>query len=282
MITDEQAKAAQEVAKTAGTFAEVTKKVGGFVSKVIGPASNQIGGILEDWTRYYRFTNLLRIADKVETLHARRKIDGKTMPIPPRVAIPMLESAALEDDDTLQDVWAKLIANSTDPNFKSAFHPGYIEVVRQMSPDETMILNSFLKLKSYPVLFTNHVAAQYEQDGRTMMSYYLRTQGKKESYDGIFKSYASHCDKLALKSLDNSKVYFDNLIRLRIVDLGHNFSGEEKNARSILFAMKQRASSNENRSSIAIPARDEFLKMTDFGQSFVTACISENSPKIDV
>ena len=71
MIGDEQAKAIQAVAKTTEKFAEIAEKVGGFVSKVIGPASDQVGGILEDWTRFYRYKNLLSIADKVEIIHAQ-------------------------------------------------------------------------------------------------------------------------------------------------------------------------------------------------------------------
>ncbi|HUA68649.1 MAG TPA: Abi-alpha family protein, partial [Candidatus Saccharimonadales bacterium] len=145
-MTDEQAKAVQEVAKTSGKLVETTGKVGGFISKIIGGASTQVGGILEDWAKFYRYKNLLRVADKVEAIHAQRKIEGKTIPIPPRMAIPLLESASLEDDETLQKVWARLIANSTDPNFRESSHPGYVEIIKQMSPDEAIILDSFLKI----------------------------------------------------------------------------------------------------------------------------------------
>jgi hypothetical protein len=61
----EESKAIQEVAKTMGKFAEVANNIGGFLSKVIGGSSTQVGGILEDWTRYYRYKNLLTIRDKV-------------------------------------------------------------------------------------------------------------------------------------------------------------------------------------------------------------------------
>lgn len=282
MITDEQSKAAQEVAKTSGKFAEIAEKVGGFISKVIGPASNQVGGILEDWTRYYRLKNLLSIADKVKNIHARRKIEGKTMPIPPRVAIPMLESAALEDDDTLQDVWAKLIANSTDPDFKSALHPGYIEIVKQMSPDEAIILDSFLKLQTYPMLFSHHVSKTLENTGSSLANRMMwHLQRDEASYQKINEMFIQHCGLLSLKKPADLQVYIDNLIRLRIVELGHDFSGEERDAHAFIMRMRRRASSNTDNPAVAIPARDEFLRMTMFGQRFVMACISENSNSVD-
>jgi hypothetical protein len=278
MITNEQAKATQEIAKTTGKFAEIAEKVGGFVSKVIGGAGNQVGGILEDWTRYYRYKNLLIIADKVEALHAQRNIEGKTTPIPPRVAIPMLESASLEDDEILQTVWARLIANSTDPNFKEALHPGYVEIIKQMSPDEAIILISFLKLKTYPVLFTNHVSEKYCNSGRgSSPAERLRTvfQDYETSYQIIYKVYQEHCMALTLKVPDDSRVYIDNLLRLRIVELGHDFTGETQDDLG-MFISRMLHPSESDTTRISAPARDEYLQMTSFGQGFVAACISEN------
>lgn len=271
MSTDEQAKATQEVAKATGQFAEIAEKVGGFVSRVIGPASTQVGGVLEDWTRYFRFRNLLAIADKVEAIQSRRKIEGKTMPIPPRIAIPMLESAALEDDETLQTVWARLIANSTDPNCNTALHPGYIDVIKQMSPDEAIILDSFRKLKSYPILFSNHVARTVEDIGSPLGGFYgVSGNRENKSYRKIHEKYIEHCGPLSLKKPSDVQVYIDNLLRLRIVELGYDFArGSGGNPYLGLGQTKDL--------SVSIPARDEYLRMTIFGQSFITACISENS-----
>jgi hypothetical protein len=273
-MTDEQAKATQEVAKTTGKFAEVAEKVGGFVSKLIGPASNQVGGILEDWTRYYRYKNLLAIADKVEAIHARRKLRGKTIPIPARVAIPMLESASLENDEVLQEIWAQLIANSTDPNFKEALHPGYAEIIKQMSPDEAIILISFLKMKAYPILFLNHVSKKYE-DTTDVFGGWLTFKEDKSSYEGIYELYLKHCQDLFLKQSDRARVYIDNLQRLRIVELGHNFSGQETN--DLRGFMWRTLVSDPNQKSVSVPARDEYLRMTAFGEAFVTACITEEN-----
>jgi hypothetical protein len=277
MIGDEQAKAIQAVAKTTEKFAEIAEKVGGFVSKVIGPASDQVGGILEDWTRFYRYKNLLSIADKVEIIHARRKIEGQTIPIPPRVAIPMLESASLEDDETLQEVWARLIANSTDPTFKAALHPGYIDIIKQMSPDEAIILNSFLKLTTYPVFFSHHLTAVYEQADNIAMDYYWMMQNK-ESYNIIYEMYLNHCKTLTLIKSDDSRVYIDNLLRLRIVELGYDFSGKE--IENPFFGRLIPRSAGGEKASILIPARDEYLRMTSFGQNFVAACIGDNNTGI--
>lgn len=278
MITNEQAEAAKEVAKTTGKFAEIAEKVGGFVSKVIGPASNQIGGILEDRVRYFRYKNLLAIADKVEAIHAHRRIDGKATPIPARVAIPLLESAALEDDETLQDVWARLIANSTDPAHVEMLHPGYIEVVKQMSPDEATILKSFLKLQTFPILFENHVSRVLESSGKSMLIRHLwRAERDVATYEKIYEMFQEHCNTLPLKQLKDCRIYIDNLVRLRIIEFGQDFLRRDNDPNSFFRVAGKRSSPDSERPSVAIPARHEFLRMTAFGQSLVVACIERSS-----
>jgi hypothetical protein len=274
-MTDEQSKAVQEVAKTSGQLIDTAQKAGSFISKIVGGASSQIGGMLEDSAKFYRLKNLLRIADKVEAIHAQRRIEGRIIPIPLRNAIPMLDSAALEDDDALQNVWARLIANSTDPGFKEVLHPGYVGIIKQMSSDEAIILNSFLKLNTYPILFTNHLTAEYEQEGRMAIDYFWMMQRHKESYKTIFDMYQNHCETLSLKKSGDSRVYIDNLLRLRIVELGYDFSGKEKE--NPFFGRRLHSSAESKNTSISVPARDEYMRMTAFGKCFIAACISDAS-----
>jgi hypothetical protein len=276
MITDEPSKAVQEVAKTTGKFAEITEKVGGFVSKVIGGASNQVGGILEDWTRYYRYKNLLSIADKVERIHAKRKILGKTIPIPPRVAIPMLESASLEDDDALQEVWARLIANSTDPNFKTGLHPGYIEVIKQLSPDDGTILNSFIQREKYPIIFSKMEVKEYLEAELRIIAKHRSEKRTKESFKIIYDLYQNHCKTLKLKCDADSGVYFDNLMRLRIIEVGYIFSTSE-DSREVKTWHGKNVESTGGFVDILEPEQEEYLRVTSFGQSFIAACIADNA-----
>ena len=253
-MSDEQAKAVQEVAKTSGKLIDAAEKVGGFVSKVIGGASTQVGGILEDWAKYYRYKNLLAIADKVEALHAGRGLEGKTIPIPPRAAIPMLESASLEDDEVLQEVWALLIANSTDPNFKEAIHPGYTEVIKQLSSDEAMILQSFRKIESYPILFSIHVS---HDPNRIPVS-----KLPPLPYQGTSKSFSEFCIKLPLKRPQDIRAFFDNLQRLQIIEQGQNPSSHLK---SSVSAIGYRL----------ISEWEEYIRITTFGEGLIAACVNE-------
>ncbi|MGD0539952.1 MAG: Abi-alpha family protein [Tepidisphaeraceae bacterium] len=254
----EQAKAIEEVAKTTGKLADLADKVGCFVSRVVGPASGEIGGILEDWARYYRYKNLLAIGDKVTALHARRRIEGKTVPIPLRSGIPMLEAASLEEDVTLQDLWARLIANSTDPNFEQPLHPSYVEIIKQMCPDEATILNGFREVKNYPILFSY----QSSQDPSRSLIFYSEAEA---TYEGVYAEYSTWCKTLPLKRHDGARAFLDNLQRLQIVELGFDLS---QGGSGYSFGV-----SSENREFRL--QRDEYLRMSQYGEGFVEVCMKE-------
>jgi hypothetical protein len=141
----EEAEAAKEIAISTGKMIDVVQELGGFFRLVFGDTAIELGGIAKDWASYYRYTNLLKIQDKILALHAKRKIEGKTIPIPPRYAIPLIQRASDEDDNDIQSLWAGLIANSTDPNKKLDVKKIYIEILSSLEPLDVQIMRYFSK-----------------------------------------------------------------------------------------------------------------------------------------
>ncbi len=139
-MDDEFAKAAQEIAKATGKAIDLVQKVGGFLNKVAGNAAVEVGGALYDWARVFRYKNLIRLQDKVEDIHAARKLQGRSIPIAPRLAIPLLQAASEEDEETLQDMWAGLIANATDPDRRLELRKIFTEILSSLEPLDAEIL----------------------------------------------------------------------------------------------------------------------------------------------
>lgn len=120
---------------------DLARDLGRFFGKILGPAAEHIGGAVGDWAKFYRYKNLLRIGDKVEAIHRQRQLDGKTIPISPRYAIPLIEHASVEDDDAIQEKWAALIANATDPGRAINLQKMYIEVLSSLEPLDAKVLD---------------------------------------------------------------------------------------------------------------------------------------------
>ena len=78
-----------------------------FLIKLAGPATEEIGFMLQDNVRYYRLKNQLKILSQAKQLLAEAGLEPKAIPL--RTLLPLLEGAALEDNDFLSSKWAALI-----------------------------------------------------------------------------------------------------------------------------------------------------------------------------
>jgi len=146
-ITDEQAKAIQEVAKTTGTALELVGKAGAYVGEVLGTVPKDLVGVLGgDWLGEVRIRNLARYKERTEELLRARGVT-ETAPVSPSIAVPLLRAAADESREELQDLWARLLANAMDPSLGSV-RQQFIEAVRAMDPPDAVVLN-FMRTEGF-------------------------------------------------------------------------------------------------------------------------------------
>jgi abortive infection alpha-like protein len=52
--------------------------------------------------------------------------------------LPIIEACSVEDNETLQDVWAGLLATASQDT--DAISPSFVETVKQLTPDEARYL----------------------------------------------------------------------------------------------------------------------------------------------
>jgi hypothetical protein len=65
----------------------------------------------------------------------------KLGPVAPRLLVPLLEVGLLEDDETLQDRWAALLANNAAGKYLNTVYP---EILRQLSAADAQLLRMCL------------------------------------------------------------------------------------------------------------------------------------------
>lgn len=138
----ETAKATQEAAKAAVKGLEVSEKVGGFLSKVLGEPIETAIGILGDKLKFMRWERKVRLVEKVQQINKKRGIEGKEIPVSPKLAIPMLENASLEENDILQDLWAKLMSSAQGEFTSASVRSAFIDIIKQLEVIDVQILNS--------------------------------------------------------------------------------------------------------------------------------------------
>jgi hypothetical protein len=109
----ESAKAVQEMAKVAGKAIDAGRQTGGWLDRIFGNAIEDAVGLhWSDRVRARRIEAAIYDWERLESLlqkaAARLKAKGinTTRPIPPKVALPLIENATMERDDDLHTLWA--------------------------------------------------------------------------------------------------------------------------------------------------------------------------------
>lgn len=144
---EEASKATAEIAKFLTKALDSGDKFGGFISKMFGYPIEEVVGTIGDKLKCVRVQRLIRMEDEISKLLEERGLSN-VRAIPPKFAIPMIENSSMEEDDELQDIWCKLIANGLDPNFDSEIRFAYIDMIRNITSLDAKILNLFYDIKA--------------------------------------------------------------------------------------------------------------------------------------
>jgi hypothetical protein len=111
--------------------------VKGLLQRVAGPLADEVGETLALIARPYRIKLSLKMFQKTQRMLSEAGIAPQT--VPPRLFLPMLEAASIENDEELHTKWSALLANAaSSPN---KVHPSYIEILKQLTPEDARLLD---------------------------------------------------------------------------------------------------------------------------------------------
>jgi hypothetical protein len=156
----ESSKAVQEVAKASTKALETAEKFGGFMSRYIDGPLEQAMGIFEDKLKYIRWERQERLFLRAQDFIEQEGAPRLTRAIPLKHAVPLIFSASLEEDNELQDVWAKLLVNFTIETSTIVSSRTYIDILERLSSLEVVIVNSVYS-NDYDSLHHTVVLTQY-------------------------------------------------------------------------------------------------------------------------
>lgn len=137
----------EEMAKAAGQIVVDTAKDGrAAIFSFFGDAVGELGKTLGDEARLFRFKNLLRIGDKVQAIRDQRGLTPDQMKaLPFGDSLRAVEASSMEDDDDVQVLWARLIANATAMPGEATMKKSYIDLLKALSGIEAVLLDLLWK-----------------------------------------------------------------------------------------------------------------------------------------
>lgn len=128
-------KAVEEASKTAGIALDLVKR---FLGEPLAAA----GDIVVDQLRYWQWSNRFRILDK-----ASKKLDERGVPhrrLTPEFFLPFLVESGNVSGETVQEVWAKLLASSVEDS--SAEHIGFVKILSGLSGNDIKVIQAMVQI----------------------------------------------------------------------------------------------------------------------------------------
>jgi hypothetical protein len=143
--TEEIAKAFQGAANLGVKSLETADKMGGFLARVFKEPLEEISGMITDRLRFVRWQRLLQMSDEVERILRERGVT-ETRAVQAKLALPIFEEGSLEEDPNLQSLWNHLLANAMDPEFNGELRYGFIDMIKNITGIEALILGNFYEI----------------------------------------------------------------------------------------------------------------------------------------
>jgi len=186
----------------------------------------------------------------------------------PHIAVPALQYISYcMDNDELRDMYANLLANSMNKVIKNGVHPGFVEIIKQLCPDEAKFIKYIYTHGSdIPLLYLN----VKKISGTSLMV----------SLVGFTNAtYLSGCEYPA-----NYQKYIENMVRLGLV----NCSSEEQFSDKSVYAelethpalVEFKNHIEKNKSVKKVELVEGHLELTLFGRDFCDKCMQVSAYKI--
>lgn len=111
---------------------------------LFGESFEEIGGIIADQVRLRRFKNQIKIFNRAQEILKEKKINPQKVSL--KVLAPLIEYSSYEEEDTLQEMWSKLIVNALSDTQDTLFQQNCISILNKLTSEEAKLLDVLFKL----------------------------------------------------------------------------------------------------------------------------------------
>jgi hypothetical protein len=183
------------------------------------------------------------------------------IPPNPAVAGPAVESLRFTaQEPSLRELYASLVATAMDARTAHDAHPAFVEIIRQLNPNEARLL---------PALWNEAISPLI-----TLVGEFYSTEEKRRVRWNFLTHFSLLPEKVTLPTPPLFNHYLDNFRRLGLVDIIDQPLTDESYAPlmqhpSFIFSLKDIERREQSRSEII----KQHLRVTFFGSQFLNTCL---------
>lgn len=184
----------------------------------------------------------------------------------PHVAGPVLEALRYTGyQEDLRALYANLLATSIDSATSLNAHPAFVEIIKQLSPDEALIIKSLSRLHAWPKID-------------------IRSEDK-DSASGrwLIRNFSLLAEEAKCKALELGATYMVNLERLGIVELRENYTLQGENGADPYMPLISSPQLENIKKQIETDPTKKMkidkgmVSLTELGRKFCFACVNEGT-----
>lgn len=197
------------------------------------------------------------LAEKLKNISEEKIVEPE-----PYVAIPAIQQLSYSfDSHELRDMYANLLASSMNIDTKYDVHPAFVDIIKQLTPDEAKLL------KSLPPTTMNY---------HPLVDLRLFTGNDTKGHITVVRNYSNIGEGIC-EMPENICTYIDNLDRLKIICVLEDIRVTDS---SKYVAIEKSESLTYIRENLKIEEKHTFslnkksFALTEFGESFIKHCIS--------
>jgi hypothetical protein len=273
----EQGGSAGAMGETAKAIAELAKSVP-IYQDALQPAAKEAGKSLHLVTRAVNAAlapveGLVWGVERVRDF-VRERVSAKLDNVPPEdvqepkphIGVPAIEALRYTGSESeLSELYANLLATSMDRATAYRAHPGFVDMIKNMSPDEARIMRFLAGSGDQPLI---NIKLVMNESGHFVVA------NRHVSLIGL----KAGCEHPPLAAN-----YLDNLVRLGLVELPERFLvndaiyEEIENHQQIKQIREQLAA----REGARVEIERKKIELTDLGKQFIRACVldKETQPR---
>lgn len=182
--------------------------------------------------------------------------------------MPILERFTYTSNEELSNAFVNLLVSASSIDDINKAHPGFIQIIDRLSPDEALLLKYLAGVDCIATLDIQY----YE---------FFDDQVRKNEYVHLLKNATSLQNKVELKFPENINIYLENLTSLALIqertyyytNCEEDFIEIEKINNEYLSIVFDKY--DEKQLSKAKKVKKGMFEKTQYGELFIKACIQK-------
>lgn len=247
-------------------YKDIGENVVNPTAKLLGTVPETINALLlplNQWIAERKY----KLEETKKLLAIKLEKVGNENLVPPdaHIAVPALQYISYcMDNEELRDMYANLLASSMNKVVKNDVHPSYVEIIKQLCPDEAKILKKIVEQNNWPLVHLHYNLPNNQGYVCAITNFSNISYLANCEYPGQIPRYMSNLERLGLITTHSSGVIVDETQYMPLekhTDIQKYLQPQEYKSRGFVNFKFARG----------------YFNITPFGRVFCKICISESN-----